>query len=74
LNEDGFFSWVEWERLFQMIWMGTIFYLSQLRFVVANRLVYIYSWMNGFTRVSEVGFTRMSGVYAGEWSEVYTAE
>jgi hypothetical protein len=25
LNENGFFNWVEWERLFRLCWMGTAF-------------------------------------------------
>jgi hypothetical protein len=25
LNEDGFFKWVEWGRLFQLGWLGTAF-------------------------------------------------
>jgi hypothetical protein len=25
LNEDGFFGWVEWGRLYQMGWMRTAF-------------------------------------------------
>jgi hypothetical protein len=25
LNENGFFSWVEWERLFELGWLRTAF-------------------------------------------------
>jgi hypothetical protein len=73
LNEDGFFGWVEWERLFRLGWMGTAF-LSGLNgngffiWVEWERLFYL-GWMKtAFSYELQMGDQRRWVVNADGWS------